>query len=139
MGSSSLNERADMADRTLDQRLNTLRRVTDTVNAFTSSDVQKLAFEWLIESAGVSAENPPAPRLLSRVLAAFDEAGDDRMHSEVLAAVLGFASTTDLAKQLAPRGIKPRPNSFERGGIRRRGYDRADVLAAIERLPGTSA
>lgn len=127
-----------MANDTLDQRLATMRRITDTVNAFASPDVQKLAFEWLLDAAD-DAPDRPIPDLLRRVLAAFDQARDDRIHSEVLAAVLGIDSVHDLAEQLSHYGIRSRKNSFERGGIRRRGYDRGDVLAAIESLPETSA
>ena len=127
-----------MANGTLDQRLSTLRTVADAVNAFECPEVQKLAFEWLLGAAD-NVPTRPIPELLKRVLAAFDQARDDRIHSEVLAAVLGIDSVHELAEQLSRYDIRSQKNSFERGGIRRRGYDRSAVLAAIENLPESTA
>ncbi len=72
------------------------------------------------------------PQDLARALAVFDTAGDDRMHSEDLATALR-CTTTELADMLRPYGVAARPNAFERHGQRRRGYDRADLIAATQR------
>jgi hypothetical protein len=92
------------------------------------------------EAADVSdvAELPAAgavPEFLARILAAFDEADDDRMHSETLAAALGIDSVHELAELLRPYGIQSR-DKFKRNGENRRGYWRSDITAPA---PATAA
>ncbi|WP_283139734.1 hypothetical protein [Rhizohabitans arisaemae] len=74
------------------------------------------------------------PELLRRCLAAFNDAGDDRMHSESLAAALGITATTDLAALLRPLEVFPLARAFSRGGQERRGYAREDLITATERI-----
>ncbi|MEU8310712.1 hypothetical protein AB0C84_44895 [Actinomadura sp. NPDC048955] len=50
--------------------------------------------------------------------------------SEVLAEALGVESTGALADLLRPFGVQPRP-PFVRNGLKRRGYWRQDIEAAI--------
>ncbi|PZG20586.1 hypothetical protein [Nonomuraea aridisoli] len=71
----------------------------------------------------------PIPELLERALQLPWTGTPPRLHSERLAAQLGL-SEHELAQLLAPLGVHPLPNAFERGGVRRRGYARADVEAA---------
>ena len=73
------------------------------------------------------------PDVLRRALEAFDRAGDDRMHSETLAAELGVADPWALAELFRPYGIQTRPK-FKRGGENRRGYWREDIIAAARQL-----
>ena len=63
-------------------------------------------------------------------LAAFTAAGDDRMHSEVLAEALGYADQWALAEALRPYGVTTLPNKFTRNGAKKRGYSRDDIAAA---------
>lgn len=74
------------------------------------------------------------PELLRQALAAFDSAGDDRMHSETLAQTLGIGSTRELAALLAHLGVKTLPNKFMRGNIERRGYARQDFADAARKV-----
>ncbi|MBB4920975.1 hypothetical protein [Streptosporangium saharense] len=76
----------------------------------------------------------PLPEIVTRTLAAFAAARDDRMHSEPLAEALGFATPADLAEALRPYGITPMDQPFQRGGKARRGYALADVETAAERI-----
>lgn len=71
-----------------------------------------------------------APEILARALAAFTAAGDDRMHSEVLAEALGYADQWALAEALRPYGVTTLPNKFTRNGAKKRGYSRDDIAAA---------
>lgn len=73
------------------------------------------------------------PDVLRRALEAFDRAGDDRMHSETLAAELGVADPWALAELFRPYGIQTRPK-FKRNGVSRRGYWREDIIAAARQL-----
>lgn len=86
--------------------------------------------------AGVLTQAPvqAVPELLTRALAAFDSAGDDRMHSETLAQALGIGSTHELAALLAPLGVKTLPNKFMRGNVERRGYARQDFGDAARKV-----
>ncbi|MFG6197750.1 hypothetical protein [Nonomuraea sp. JJY05] len=81
---------------------------------------------------GALPANDHAPELIRRALAVFEAAGDDRIHSEDLAAALGFPSKTELAAALSEHGVTTLPNAFERNGQRRRGYDRAHFAAATQ-------
>ena len=77
-------------------------------------------------------ERRDVPPILARALQVFAAAGDDRMHSETLAAALGM-TPVELAAALRPYGVSTLPNAFERGGRRARGYALADVEAAAAR------
>ncbi|WP_433357765.1 hypothetical protein ACQP25_44320 (plasmid) [Microtetraspora malaysiensis] len=72
------------------------------------------------------------PDVIARCLAVFQDVGASRLHSEELAAALD-CTVTELAEMLRPYGVQARPNAFWRDGERRRGYDRADLLAATQR------
>ncbi|MER6942468.1 hypothetical protein ABT294_00470 [Nonomuraea sp. NPDC000554] len=75
----------------------------------------------------------PVPELLERALELRWDQG--RMHSERLANQLSMTEH-ELAGLLSAIGINPLPNAFERGGVRRRGYERQDLVdtaAAIRR------
>lgn len=85
-------------------------------------------------AAAPAAPAQPLPEILTRALAAFADAADDRMHSETLAAALGVDGGAELADALRPYGITPLPAPFNRGGKPRRGYALADVRAAAERI-----
>ena len=74
------------------------------------------------------------PQILVRALAAFDAAGDDRMHSETLAQALGISSAHDMAKLLRPLGVNSLASPFSRGGDLKRGYARADFATAADRV-----
>jgi len=78
---------------------------------------------------------PNVPEPIARALAALDAAGDDRMHSEDLAAALGV-TVAELSDMLRRCGVRPLPNPFERNGRKRRGYDRATLIAATHRDHG---
>ncbi|MGW0589001.1 hypothetical protein [Streptosporangium sp. NPDC002607] len=82
----------------------------------------------------------PLPEIVARVLDAFAQARDDRMHSETLADALGIhtaegkGDAVALADLLRPLGITPMPTPFNRGGKPRRGYALADIQKAAERI-----
>ncbi|MFD8534317.1 hypothetical protein ACFV0L_43605 [Streptosporangium canum] len=82
----------------------------------------------------------PLPEIVTRVLGAFSQARDDRMHSETLADALGICTADGkgdavaLADLLRPLGITPMDKPFNRGGKPRRGYALTDVQAAAERI-----
>ncbi|GAA2411555.1 hypothetical protein GCM10010404_81850 [Nonomuraea africana] len=82
---------------------------------------------------GVLPAPAEAPELIRRAMAVFHAEGDDRIHSEDLAAALGFPNKYELAAALAPYGVTARPNAFLKGGQRRRGYDLADFTTATQR------
>nr|PZN37126.1 MAG: hypothetical protein DIU60_25320 [Actinomycetota bacterium] len=84
------------------------------------------------ERPALDAPTEQIPDILARVLEVFAAAGDDRMHSEALAAALG-TTPVELAAALRPYGVSTLPNPFERGGRRARGYALADVEAAAAR------
>ncbi|WP_433357947.1 hypothetical protein ACQP25_45220 (plasmid) [Microtetraspora malaysiensis] len=85
-------------------------------------------------AAAPAAPGRPLPEVLARALEAFAAARDDRMHSETLAARLGYNGPTELAEALSVCGVTTLPNAFERAGSRRRGYSREDLEAAAERI-----
>jgi hypothetical protein len=76
----------------------------------------------------------PVPELVTRAIAAFDAARDTRMHSEVLADALGFATPFEMSKLLGLLKIQSLPNSFERGPLKRRGYAREAFEVAAARI-----
>ncbi|WP_432924287.1 hypothetical protein ACQPZZ_29090 [Microbispora sp. CA-135349] len=76
----------------------------------------------------------PLPEVLRRALAAYEAAGDDRMHSAALAEALGAADALALAALLRPLGVTTLPRAFIRGGTEARGYALADLQAAAERV-----
>ncbi|MEU5869584.1 hypothetical protein ABZ815_51065 [Nonomuraea sp. NPDC047529] len=80
-----------------------------------------------------SAPAAPLPEILRRALAVFDAERTGRLHSEELGATLAL-TTTVLADLLRPIGVTPLPNAFLRNGERGRGYERADLQAAAERI-----
>lgn len=85
--------------------------------------------------AGVLTRAPvqAVPVLLTRALAAFDDAGDDRMHSETLAQALELGQR-DLAALLRPLGVTSLPHQFIRNGKNQRGYAREHLATAAERV-----
>jgi hypothetical protein len=76
----------------------------------------------------------PVPRILLRALAVFDQAGVERMHSKTLAAALGLGSEAELSRLLNPLEVHSLKEAFQVGGTRARGYARADVQAAADRV-----
>jgi S-DNA-T family DNA segregation ATPase FtsK/SpoIIIE len=82
----------------------------------------------------VAASGDEVPEPIRRVLAVFDMAGDDRIHSETLAAELGVADQWALADLLRPYGLRSRPQKFKRGGKNLRGYWLDDINDAVERI-----
>lgn len=83
--------------------------------------------------AVAEAPEHPLPEILARALAAFEESGDDRMHSADLAAALGLTQV-ELAALLRPLGVTTLPRAFVRGGHEARGYARETLEAAAERI-----
>ncbi|GGL56602.1 hypothetical protein [Planomonospora parontospora] len=75
----------------------------------------------------------PVPEILRRALAVFESMRTERLHSEELAAALGL-TMTELADLLRPLEVRPLPNKFSRGGQERRGYARAALETAAERI-----
>ncbi|WP_326646710.1 hypothetical protein OG884_18970 [Streptosporangium sp. NBC_01755] len=71
------------------------------------------------------------PELLRRALALPWDEG--RLHSEVMAPALGMTEH-ELAALLGAIGVTRPPNAFERGGRRRRGYERQHLLDAAEAI-----
>lgn len=82
----------------------------------------------------VAAAGDEVPEPIRRVLAVFEMAGDDRIHSETLAAELGVADQWALADLLRPYGLRSRPQKFKRGGKNLRGYWLDDINDAAERI-----
>jgi hypothetical protein len=74
------------------------------------------------------------PVLLTRALAAFDDAGDDRMHSETLAQALKFGSTNEMAELLRPLEVRPLASWFMRNNTKARGYARESFVEAAQRV-----
>lgn len=118
-------------------------RIAEAVRGFTSENVQLLVAQQLLttllQTPGDEPEvplSPPDPRILTRALAAFDAAGDTRMHSEALAQALGLTTVYELAKRLEEFGVESLPNPFRLDGAHRRGYDRESIAkAAAEYVP----
>ena len=73
------------------------------------------------------------PELVRRLLAVFDAAGAERLHTATLAQALNTTPET-LATLLPQIGIKALPNPFSVDGERARGYARADIQAVAERI-----
>lgn len=71
------------------------------------------------------------PELIIRVLSVIGDA--DRMHTDAIAAALRVHKSS-LGGLLSPVGIRPLRNGFDVGGRTGRGYARADVEAAAERI-----
>ncbi|MBB6001354.1 S-DNA-T family DNA segregation ATPase FtsK/SpoIIIE [Streptomonospora salina] len=88
--------------------------------------------QWSLPDRTGPAEDGE-PDVLGRALAVLEEAGDDRIHSEDLAAALGYASSWALAADLNGYGVSTLPNKFNRGGRTARGYAREDLAAAARR------
>ncbi|WP_371781721.1 hypothetical protein [Streptosporangium subroseum] len=70
----------------------------------------------------------PVPPIVARALAAFTDAGAERLHSAELADALGLTQT-ELADALRPYGITPLEQPFKRHGNRARGYALEDFHA----------
>ncbi|MFB4273007.1 hypothetical protein [Nonomuraea sp. GTA35] len=75
----------------------------------------------------ISDGGHPVPELLERALQLRWDGG--RMHSVRLAEQLGM-SEHELAALLGALGVATLPNAFERGGVRRRGYERQALVDA---------
>lgn len=88
----------------------------------------------MLTAARPAAPAQPVPELVRRALAAFDDANDDRMHSETLARALGIGTAHDMAELLGLLEIKSLPRGFVRGGKERRGYAREDFAQAADRI-----
>ncbi|MFE1401066.1 hypothetical protein ACFW53_24295 [Nocardiopsis dassonvillei] len=91
---------------------------------------------WLTptEQAGASrAAWDGVPDIINRALEVFDRLADDRIHSEDLAAELGFANGLALAEALRPAGVSPLANKFSRRGVSRRGYGREAFETVAQR------
>jgi hypothetical protein len=88
------------------------------------------------EPGGVLTAAPvqTVPQILVRALAAFDAAGDDRMHSQALAAALGIKSPYELAELLRPLDVQTLTHAFVRGGKPARGYARQTLADAADRV-----
>lgn len=84
----------------------------------------------------VTAAAAELPEIVRRVLTILRRARDGRLHSEDLAARAGVADKLQLAQLLGAVGLTPRPNSFERGGKKRRGYDVRDAEECAARIAG---
>jgi hypothetical protein len=86
--------------------------------------------------AGVltAARVQPVPEILTRALAAFDDARDDRMHSETLAAALGIGNLHEMSELLRPLEVRPLASWFMRNGDRARGYARESFAEAASRV-----
>lgn len=80
-----------------------------------------------------AAPAQPLPEVLRQALAAFDAAGDDRMHSSALADALGI-TLPELAALLRPLGVTALARAFIRGGKEARGYAREDLETAAESI-----
>ncbi|MFE1400337.1 hypothetical protein ACFW53_20590 [Nocardiopsis dassonvillei] len=78
------------------------------------------------------AENGVArvPAILLRARDAIETASDTRMHTEALAAALKMPAAA-MQEQLRTAGVRPLKRAFSRGGREARGYDVADIDAAI--------
>lgn len=72
------------------------------------------------------------PEILTRSLAVLDRIGDDRIHTETLAAELSM-SKAELGTAMTRLGVKTLANKFSRGGQDRRGYARDAIAAVAER------
>ncbi|MCO6011474.1 DUF3631 domain-containing protein [Actinoallomurus purpureus] len=84
--------------------------------------------------AGVLTQAQPIPEILTRALAAFDEADITKMHSETLAAELDMTSTTELSRLLVQLDVRALPEAFYVAGKRARGYARDDLETAAARV-----
>lgn len=73
----------------------------------------------------------PVPELLVRAVEAF--AGDDRIHSVVLAERLGV-DQVELTELLRAIGVRTLARAFMRGGEERRGYARTDLQTAAHAI-----
>lgn len=73
------------------------------------------------------------PALLARLLDVFNRGDHDRLHTAVLAAEIGTTPTV-LGKLLPQIGVQALPNAFYVGPDRNRGYARADLESAAERI-----
>lgn len=83
------------------------------------------------EFARIVAGYDVLPELLVRAIVAFRTA--ERMHTRDLADALGVR-TEVLGQLLSQVDVRPLPNDFKVGGKRGRGYRRADVEAAADRI-----
>lgn len=72
------------------------------------------------------------PELLRAAITAFGR--DTRMHSETLAGALGLPHQHRLAELLGALDVYPLAHAFERGGEKRRGYERKDLEAAARAI-----
>ncbi|MBA2897407.1 hypothetical protein [Nonomuraea soli] len=73
----------------------------------------------------------PLPEILERALEVRWDQG--RLHTERLARLLDVTDT-ELGALLGALGVQPLPNAFERGGRRRRGYERGHLEDAADAI-----
>jgi len=84
--------------------------------------------DHLAEAAASGAERVPV--VLAAARDAIVDAADTRMHTETLAAALGMSAAA-MQEQLRQAGVRPLKRAFSRRGREARGYDLADIDAAI--------
>lgn len=99
-------------------------RLRDAVNAETRSGGDS-EFDRIVSGFNV------VPELLAHALAAFRTA--ERMHTRDLADALGVR-TEVLGQLLSQVDVRPLPSDFKIDGRRGRGYRRADLEAAVDRI-----
>ncbi|MFD7653989.1 hypothetical protein ACFV4N_08420 [Actinosynnema sp. NPDC059797] len=85
-----------------------------------------------VPGVGTAVAVQPPP-LLAGLLEVFARGDHDRLHTAVLAAEIGTTPTV-LGKLLPQIGVQALPNAFYVGPDRNRGYARADLEAAAERI-----
>lgn len=99
-------------------------RLRDAVNSETGA-TGDAEFDAIVTAYDV------VPELLVRTVVAFRTA--ERMHTRDLADALGVR-TEVLGQLLSQVDVRPLPSDFKVGGRRGRGYRRADVEAAVDRI-----
>jgi S-DNA-T family DNA segregation ATPase FtsK/SpoIIIE len=77
----------------------------------------------------------PMPPILAAVAAVFERLNVDQLHTaRLLEELPGGLTARRLSMLLAPLGVAPGEEPFDVDGKRARGYQRADVEAAVERV-----
>ncbi|WP_436759303.1 hypothetical protein [Streptosporangium sp. V21-05] len=103
-------------------------RGPERTHPYPSGPRPRLHAEQIHEIGGAEAA---VPELLTRALTLPWDSG--RLHSEALAQALDMTEL-ELAALLGAIGVTTLPNAFERGGKRRRGYQRGDLEDAAEAI-----
>lgn len=83
------------------------------------------------DASGHGREQHPLPPFVTAVLSAFGN--DTRAHTVVLAEAVR-TSKRELSELLRSIGVRPLPEAFSRNGTALRGYERAHVEAAADRI-----